>query len=409
MLAPMCRTSTYVHLTVAEIHSYLKGRPELAHGLDLEHMRDPCEVGDGNWNLVFVARDHRGRGVVLKQALPYVRVAGPSWPFTPTRANAEARAYTVHGSVAREFVPRLYGFDQDRYVLAIEDLSDHEVWRTALNNGSRDDGVASAIGRYVARVAFGTSTFALGPEEHRRRAAEAANPEMCSITEQLVFTEPYVGHKRNDFLKELGPDVERLRGDARLLGEVARLRHRFVTGAEALVHGDLHSGSVMIRRGPNGTDSVKAIDSEFAFYGPVAFDLGCVLGNCQMALSRAIALGDSEHAAWTGDLVAQTWDGFEVELRALWPQRIEPTVCNDKFLDGWLSRVRSEAIGFAGTEIVRRTIGYAHVSDWETLPAASRLAACRAQLCIGHWLIAEAPALSIDRLVMETERRLREQ
>ena len=128
-----------------------------------------------------------------------------------------------------------------------------------------------------------------------------------------------------------------------------------------------------------------------------------------MALSRAIALGNSSTLHGRAIRGPNLGMAVEVELRALWPQRIEPTVCNDKFLDGWLSRVRSEAIGFAGTEIVRRTIGYAHVSDWETLPAASRLAACRAQLCIGHWLITEAPALSIDRLVMETERRLREQ
>ena len=42
----------------------------------------------------------------------------------------------------------------------MEDLSDHKVWRTALNLGEQSHGAAEAIGEYIARVLFATSIFA---------------------------------------------------------------------------------------------------------------------------------------------------------------------------------------------------------------------------------------------------------
>jgi len=46
------------------------------------------EVGDGNLNMVFIVEGRAG-SVCVKQALPYVRVAGPGWPMSPERAYFE--------------------------------------------------------------------------------------------------------------------------------------------------------------------------------------------------------------------------------------------------------------------------------------------------------------------------------
>ena len=43
------------------------------------------EVGDGNLNLVFIVKGPKG-GLVVKQALPYVRLVGESWPLPLDRA-----------------------------------------------------------------------------------------------------------------------------------------------------------------------------------------------------------------------------------------------------------------------------------------------------------------------------------
>lgn len=54
--------------------------------------------------------------------------------------------------------------------------------------------------------------------------------------------------------------------------------YRFCERAQALIHGDLHTGSVMVTH-----DSTQIIDPEFAFYGPMGFDIGAFLGNLILA------------------------------------------------------------------------------------------------------------------------------
>lgn len=53
---------------------------------------------------------------------------------------------------------------------------------------------------------------------------------------------------------------------------------RFCERAQALIHGDLHTGSIMVT-----ADSTQVIDPEFAFYGPMGFDIGAFLGNLILA------------------------------------------------------------------------------------------------------------------------------
>ena len=52
-----------------------------------------------------------------------------------------------------------------------------------------------------------------------------------------------------------------------------------MTAAEALIHGDLHTGSIMVNQ-----DETKVIDPEFAFYGPMGFDVGLLLANFFLGL-----------------------------------------------------------------------------------------------------------------------------
>ena len=54
------------------------------------------EVGDGNLNLVFIVEGPAG-GVIVKQALPYVRLVGESWPLPLKRAFFEYHALIAAG------------------------------------------------------------------------------------------------------------------------------------------------------------------------------------------------------------------------------------------------------------------------------------------------------------------------
>ncbi|MBC7298835.1 MAG: S-methyl-5-thioribose kinase [Demequina sp.] len=372
-------TADYEFLTVDTVADYVRSVPRLAQRIDPDALVSVSEIGDGNLNLVFLLGDATGRGLVLKQALPYVRMTGEGWPMTPERARFEVDSLRAHHALLPEHVVEVFDYDPERFIIAMEDLSDHSVWRGALNEGLIHDGAAAAMGRYVGAVAFGTSALALERKELAKAVAAAVNPELCLITEDLVFSEPSVDAGRNSVIEQNKKDAADLAADEDFVTAMGRAKWLFMTKGEALIHGDLHTGSVMVRspEGSTACDSVKAFDSEFAFYGPVAYDIGCLWANYVIAAARAFALGDEPRAEWALGMIQQTWDGFEEEFRARWSDRRDPRVWRGPFLEHLLADWNEESRLFAAAELARRTVGAAKTKDIETLPESIREGAAR--------------------------------
>lgn len=377
----MTMTAAYEILTSETVVSYVGSNPALARVLPPDEIVEVREVGDGNLNLVFILHGTGGRGLVLKQALPYVRLVGPDWPMTPDRAAKEASALRAHGMLAPSLVPTLFDYDAERYIIGMEDLSDHQVWRHALNRSERHEGAASDVGDYVGRVAFGTSVFGMAPDQEKAALAAAVNPQLCEITEDLVLTEPTRPANRNSCLPANERDARDLIEDEATVREMGDLKWRFMTHAEALIHGDLHTGSVMVRAASDGrARSTKVFDSEFAFYGPIGFDLGLAYANYVIAAARAFAMAEDERAAWCLGLLDETWQAFEATFRSLWPQRLDARVFTDGALEDFLRNVAIDAIGYGAAEAMRRIVGLAKTADIETLPPEIREGAARGVL-----------------------------
>ena len=72
------KSADYPILTEATVADYLRTQPELKVRVNPDTVI-ARELGDGNLNLVFICTDHTGASLALKQSLPYVRAAGPSW------------------------------------------------------------------------------------------------------------------------------------------------------------------------------------------------------------------------------------------------------------------------------------------------------------------------------------------
>jgi 5-methylthioribose kinase len=426
----------FTQLTAETVVAYLAGRPALGSQIDASRIASVREVGDGNLNLVFIIADESGGSVVLKQSLPHVRT-DPSWPMTRERSAREATVLGAHAAADPEHVPGFYDFDERHYVLAIEDLSDHRVWRNELNEGRVHAYAAEEIGRYVGRTAFATSPLGLDPLEHKRLVARAVNPELAQITEDLVFTEPYIEHPHNVVLPGNEADVRALRSDTELVRAMGLAKWRFMTTAQSLIHGDLHTGSVFVRAaagtadaqastaaGASGADaatdaatggradaqtaSVRAFDSEFGFVGPTGFDLGALWANLTLAAARAEALGEGDRAELILTLPGRLWAGFEEEYRALWPSRIDPRVWGDEVLEGLLDGIRDDAAVFAAAKTIRRIVGFAKASDIESLPPELRERAARGALRAGRALALTRHGIrSVDALAAESLTTLR--
>lgn len=71
------------------------------------------EVGDGNLNLVFIVTSGAG-GVVVKQARPYVRLVGESWPLPLNRAHFEHEALKIQAAYVPMHVPKVYHFEPEQ-------------------------------------------------------------------------------------------------------------------------------------------------------------------------------------------------------------------------------------------------------------------------------------------------------
>ena len=323
------------------------------------------EIGDGNLNYVFrVADPESGKSVILKQALPYAKVVGESWPLTLQRAQIEADALRKHGEFVPNLVPAVYATDAVLALTVMEDLSHLTIAREGLIAGKAYPQLSTDIGEYLARTLFQTSDFALHPFEKKKLAVAFSNPELCKITEDLIFTDPFFDNETNDFEPELKGAVEALWANKTLQLEAAKLKFSFLTEAEALLHGDLHTGSIF------ASDSeTKVIDPEFAYYGPIGFDVGLFLANLIFqSLTRS---GDQRQVILSH--IERTWETFEARFTDLWKNKgIEAYQQTAGYREFIIEKIFRDALGFAGCELIRRTIGLAHVKDLDGIEDNSR-------------------------------------
>lgn len=351
------------------------------------------EIGDGNLNLVFHIVDERnGTGVIIKQALPYAKVVGESWPLTVKRAKIEADALKVFVAIAPKYVPEVYFTDDVLAVTVMEDLSHLTIARTGFINGETYPLLSKHLGEYLAKTLFYTSDYALGPALKKEQVQKFINPELCNITEDLIFTDPYSDAESNEFEAGLLADVEKVWHDEELKFHVAVLKKGFLTETEVLLHGDLHTGSIF------ASDSeTKVIDPEFAFYGPAGFDIGQVFANLTF---QVIANSDKE--VLIVNHIYTVWNVFAEHFTSLWKTENKDGLSkSSSFLTFVLTKYFEDAVGFAGCELIRRTIGLAHVADLDSITDEQiRLTAKRKTLELGKVLIKQRKEInSLDKLV----------
>jgi 5-methylthioribose kinase len=378
------------------------------------------EVGDGNLNLVFIVTGPEG-AVVVKQALPYLRCVGEGWPLTLDRAWFEYEALVEEARHARKRVPAIYHFDRKMALLVMEYISPHVILRKGLIAGKVFPLMARHVGEFMARTLFKTSDFFVpAAQKKERMALFCQNTQLCKITEDLVFTDPYrqAPHNRHT-TPQLDSLARSFREDGVLKNNAQELKYAFLTHAEAMIHGDLHTGSIMVTE----TDT-RVIDPEFAFYGPMGFDIGAVMGNLLLAWCS-----QPGHAAKPGQrddyrrwILAQTdavWTVFSGLFSSLWRQRMEKDGGGDAFvpglfqnqpeasraaLDGILRHIWQDTLGFAGVKMIRRIFGLAHVEDFESIRNPDIRAACEARaLRLARRMVVDRAALSSLLSLVETE------
>ena len=187
------------------------------------------------------------------------------------------------------------------------------------------------------------------------------NKELCDITEDLVLTEPYYNYKNRNIISKGQEDfVEKfLYNDESLKFEICKLRDRFMNYSQALIHGDLHTGSIFINQ--NG---IKIIDPEFAFYGPIGF---FSLAN------KTYFSNNKDFVKWIKKTIIDTFDKINISLRKKYDDIVTFSLYkNESFKEYYLSSILSDSIGYAGTEMIRRTVGDSKVTEISSLELSDK-------------------------------------
>ena len=357
----MSRFDTYFLMKEADVIEYVKAKyPDF---FAPEAVLTVKEIGDGNLNYVFrVIEEATGKSIIVKQAGVSLRISA-EMKVSTDRNRIESEILQIQDKYAPGLVPKIYGYDTVMCACAMEDLSDHALMRYALMRHETFPRFAEDISTYMVNTLLKTTDVAMEHKEKKAMVKSFINPELCEITEDLVLTEPYndCNHRNNVFPPIADFVKKELYEDEALKLAVAKIKFEFMNNAQALIHGDLHTGSIFVKQ-----DSTRVFDPEFAFYGPMGYDIGNVIGNFFFSLASKIFTMPEETDAINAlyRIIAETYDMTREKLLAKYDELVSfPLYKAEGFKKHYIDSVMADSVGYAGTEIIRRVVGDSKVME----------------------------------------------
>jgi 5-methylthioribose kinase len=154
----------------------------------------------------------------------------------------------------------------------------------------------------------------------------------------------------------------------------------------------LHTGAIMVT-----VEDTRVIDPEFAFIGPIGFDVGAVIGNLLLAFfaqegREAAPDARDAYRDWIPIQAEKVWSGFHRRFLEFWRaapagdaypaslvQSDEDRVLMEKERARFMRVLFEDSLAFAGAKMIRRILGLAHVEDLEAIADPERPACCEAK------------------------------
>jgi len=325
------------------------------------------EIGDGNVNYVFrVVSEDTGKSIIVKQAGLATRI-DKNWFLSTDRGRIEAKILGIQAKAAPGLVPEVYVYDPVMCAIVMEDMINHTMMRTALMNHEIFPLFADHISTFLVNTLLATSDVAMEHKEKKEMVKDFINPELCEITEQLVYSEPYTNFRnRNEVIPENLEFVKTtLYDNEELKRAVCKLRFDFMNNAQCLIHGDLHTGSIFINK-----EHTYVFDPEFAFYGPAGYDIGNIIANLFFAYGNGLATIEdetekNEYLSWLEKTISDIVDLFISKYHAAYGKLVkdELALSTKGFENDYLQSLLHSTAGVTGLELNRRIVGMAKVKD----------------------------------------------
>jgi len=326
------------------------------------------EIGDGNLNFVYIIKTDK-KSIILKQAVPYLRCVGEDFPLSRIRMTFEIEALKIQKDICPTFVPDIYYSSHEMSIVVMQNLNSHKILRSEMINRVKFPHLSEHISTFLADTLFFTSDFYLDSTAKKENVKKFINIELCNITENFIFTHPHEDNETNEYNPQLDMlYVKEFRENTKVKLAILEMKYKFMTNAQALLHGDLHSGSIMLNK-----EETYVIDPEFAFYGPIGFDVGIYLANLIMSYF-SLSKEEMAYKEYVSSTIKDTWNMFakkfknnmienekkKKSLQFAYPNGLKDFEC---FVDKFIKDIFEDTIGFASCEMFRRTVGLAKVAD----------------------------------------------
>lgn len=403
----------YQALNEKTVVDYVLNRPALKKIFPEGSHPTAHEIGDGNLNQVFAVDDGE-HSAIVKQALPYLRVSGPSWPLALDRMHFEVGAMLLSAKLAPAYVPKVYDRDGDLKLVVMENLNRHEVMRKPLVARKKFPLFAEHMSDYLSRVLFMTSDLYLSGVEKKKLQSEFINFDLCKMQEEFVFTNPFMDSPENNWNPLLDREVREVRQDGTLKVAIAKIKEGYMTHAQAIIHSDLHTGSIML----NERDT-RVIDPECSFCGPMGFDTGALIEN--------LVLNYVSHFAHTPDAaereeyqeyllatIEELWRKFAEKFDRLWAENPTGDLMPAKYWDfpggkeafadfrrSYILGLLRDTAAYGGCKMLRRMMGIVSVWDISSIADGEKRAVCEEKaIRIGRrWVLEHDRVTDIGDLI----------
>lgn len=309
------------------------------------------EIGDGNINRVFRV-SAEDVSMVVKYASESAVIL-PTIKLSRNRGDREGKYLALAGKYSRNMLPKVYFYDENRFMLFIEDFGSVSTLSDKLISGDFDSFDVENMAIFTAETCFFTSRYAITKpvKDH----SDIFNfHDLCKLTQQLVFEQPFYSHENNHFMPENRSFVEENVYNNSLLKERAEeLKHDFINNHEAVIHGDLHTASVFSIDGRN-----VVFDAEFSYNGPIAFDLGNILAHLLMTYFRW-SVAPKSNGVDAETIIRKAYEYLEIfrkRFSSLTDASGKEELPDSKSI---VERIISFSYGYAAVECLRRVIGLA--------------------------------------------------
>lgn len=327
------------------------------------------EIGDGNINYVFKIQSVQNpkKALILKQAVPFLRCLGEDFSLGRERMTFEIRALENFTKHSGAFVPKLYHTDIEMSVVVMEFLEGTKILRKGLQAQEIYPNFAEHISTFLATNLFENSSLCLDSIAKRSLIdLFNSNSQLCAITEDFVFSFAFMEHPTNNPTSQQNELFNQIINDTQLKTEILHLKYKFMTQNDALLHADLHTGSLMCNQ-----EKTFIIDPEFAFVGPFGFDIGVLIAHLVMAYASAKEQGLA-YIQWLLQTIEEILEKFTAKFMALWSKQCTSALRVDEYMDDkafenyqreFIRTMLADALGFGGVEMMRRIFGAAPVAD----------------------------------------------